>query len=95
MASGYARRAVSALKNQLTIPIARSRSFGLVALFVLDRPHNRDVLQADIEHFVMSALTPGDIVGMDNPGIDEAPNGAGRHNPKFSIPLIDKSGQHD
>jgi transposase len=46
--------------------IAGLRTTGLVAPFVIDRPTNRDVFLAYVEHCLVPELSPGDIVVMDN-----------------------------
>jgi hypothetical protein len=46
--------------------IAGLRNSGIVAPFVIDRPVNRTILEAWVEHVLVPNLGQGDIVVMDN-----------------------------
>ena len=46
--------------------IARLRSSGIVAPYVVDCPVNRDIFEAWVEQALLRELRPGDIVIMDN-----------------------------
>jgi hypothetical protein len=46
--------------------VAGLRATGLIAPFVLDGPMTGEVFRAYVEQFLAPALTPGDVVVMDN-----------------------------
>jgi transposase len=58
--------------------VAGLRASGIIAPLVLDGPMNGDAFRAYVEQFLAPALSPGDVVVMDNlaahkvPGIREA-----------------------